>query len=249
MTALVQRITVIGVSLGFLLKSSAPGRPLINTTDTGVFNIVTNIDTQKCRPCGVTTYIIDQMHGCMRFPKGTGNPNNCQICPSILFLENPSVMKCLCVSVVVVVCLCCPNFLSLPCVITDCPDGIQFLCKVVGRLTGSVESGGNQWRISRYPSGYELNRDPSLSELDDRDNCTKGFYRLKPVNCQGHRDDLPVCYTCPKGENCPGGDIVETKGGYCRLETQSSGDYEYLESTVQKFIICSLVKEIFIKRL
>jgi hypothetical protein len=131
MAALVQRIAVIGVSLGaiqavgnlagegevwvqvagrFLLKSCTPGRQLINTTDTGVFNV----DTQKCRPCGVTTYIIDQMHGCMRCPKGTGNPRNCQICPSILFLENPAAMKCVCVSVVVVVCLCCPNFLSLP---------------------------------------------------------------------------------------------------------------------------------------
>jgi hypothetical protein len=105
-------------------------------------------------------------------------------------------------------------------------------------------------RIARCPTGYELNRDPSLPEVDDRGNCTKGFYRLKkPVNWQGRRDDLPVCYACPKGANCPGGDVVESKEGYWWLETQSSGDYEYLESPVQKFIICSLVKEIFIKRL
>ena len=122
MAALIQRIAVIGVSLGaiqavgnlaaegevwaqvagrYLLKSCAPGSQLINTTDTGVFNV----DAQKCRPCGVTTYIIDQMHGCMRCPKGAGNPSHCQLCPCILVLENPAAMKCVCASVSVDVCL------------------------------------------------------------------------------------------------------------------------------------------------
>jgi hypothetical protein len=98
MAALAQRIAAKGVSLGaiqplgnvaaegeawvqvagrYLLKSCAPGSQLINTTDTGVFNV----DAQKCRPCGVTTYIIDQMHRCMKCPKGAGNPSNCQLCP------------------------------------------------------------------------------------------------------------------------------------------------------------------------
>jgi hypothetical protein len=90
MAALVQRIAAIGVSLGaiqavgnlaaegevwvqdggrYLLKSCAPGSQLINTTDTkpGVLNV----DEQKCRPCGVTTYIIDQMHGCKKYIRPT----------------------------------------------------------------------------------------------------------------------------------------------------------------------------------
>jgi hypothetical protein len=104
MTAVVHRIAAIGVALGaiqavgnlaaegevwaqvagrYLLKSCAPGSQLINTTDTGVFNV----DAQKCRPCGVNTYIIDQIHGCMRCPKGAGNPSNCQLCPCILFFR------------------------------------------------------------------------------------------------------------------------------------------------------------------
>jgi hypothetical protein len=90
--ALVQRIAAVGVALGaiqsvgnlasegevwvqvadrYLLKSCAPGSQLINTDDTGVFDV----DEQKCRPCGATTYIIDQMHGCKKCPKGAGNPN------------------------------------------------------------------------------------------------------------------------------------------------------------------------------
>jgi hypothetical protein len=104
MAALVQRIRGIGVSLGaiqavgnlaaegevwvqvadrYLLKSCAPGSQLINTTDTqpGVLDV----DEQKCRACGVTTYIIDQMHGCKKCPKGAGNPSNCQLCPCICF--------------------------------------------------------------------------------------------------------------------------------------------------------------------
>jgi hypothetical protein len=102
MEALVQRITSIGVALGaiqaegnlaaegevwvqeagiYLLKSCAPGSQLINTTDTGRLNV----DEQKCRPCGVTTYIIDQMHGCKKCPKGAGNPSNSQLCPCIFF--------------------------------------------------------------------------------------------------------------------------------------------------------------------
>jgi hypothetical protein len=98
MAALVQRIAAIGVSLGaiqaagnlaaegevwvqdagrYLLKSCAPGSQLINTTDTGETQPTLDVDAQKCRPCGVTTYIIDQMHGCKKCPKGAGNPSNC----------------------------------------------------------------------------------------------------------------------------------------------------------------------------
>jgi hypothetical protein len=113
MAALVQRIATIGVSIGaiqpvgnlaaegevwvqvadrYLLKSCAPGSQLINTTDTqpGVLDV----DEQKCRPCGVTTYIIDQMHGCKKCPKGAGNSSNCQLCPCILFLKSRCKVMC-----------------------------------------------------------------------------------------------------------------------------------------------------------
>jgi hypothetical protein len=96
MAALAERIAALGVSLGaiqaagnlaaegevwvqdagrYLLKSCAPGSQLINTTDTGETQPTLDVDAQKCRPCGVTTYIIDQMHGCKKCPKGAGNPN------------------------------------------------------------------------------------------------------------------------------------------------------------------------------
>jgi hypothetical protein len=112
--ALVQRIAAIGVALDaiqdvgnlaaegevwvqdagrYLLKSCAPGSQLINTTDNGEFNV----DAQKCRPCGVTTYIIDQMHGCKKCPKGAGNPSNCQLCPCILFFGKIPVQENVCV--------------------------------------------------------------------------------------------------------------------------------------------------------
>jgi hypothetical protein len=106
MSELVQRIAATGVEVGaiqaagnlaaegevwvqdagiYLLKSCAPGSQLINTTDTGKLNV----DEQKCRPCGVTTYIIDQIHGCKKCPKGAGNPSNCQLCPCIFFWKIP----------------------------------------------------------------------------------------------------------------------------------------------------------------
>ncbi len=138
----------------------------------------------------------------------------------------------MCASVVVVECLCCPNFLSLPCVITDCPDGVHFRGKVAGSLWEAepAESGGKQWRIARCPPGYELHRDPSLPETDDCVKCSQGFYRLKPAFWQGPNVSLPTCYTCPKGSICPGGDIVKAQDGHWQLRTQSSGGYEYLDS-------------------
>ena len=67
----------------YLLRACPPGSQLINTTDDGKLDV----EAQRCRPCGVTTYIIDQIHGCMKCPKGAGNPSNLQLCPSILFLR------------------------------------------------------------------------------------------------------------------------------------------------------------------
>jgi hypothetical protein len=141
MAALVQRVAAIGVVLDaiqdignlaegevwvqdagrYLLKSCAPGSQLINTTDNGEFNV----DAQKCRPCGVTTYIIDQMHGCKKCPKGAGNPSNCQLCPCILFLENPAARECVCI------CRCgCVSLLSSFSIITLCYRRLPRWCQV-----------------------------------------------------------------------------------------------------------------------
>jgi hypothetical protein len=141
-------------------------------------------------------------------------------------------MKCVCASVVVVACLCCPNFLSLPFVITDCPDGVQFLGKVNGSMWEAepAGSGGKQWRIASCPPGYELHRDSSFPEMDDCVKCSKRFYRLKPAFWQGPNVSLPTCYACPKGAICPGGDIVKAQDGWWQLRTQLSGGYEYLDS-------------------
>jgi hypothetical protein len=113
MAALAERIAALGVSLGaiqavgipaaegevweevagtYTLRSCAPGSQLMNTTD-GKFDVA----AQKCKPCGVTTYIIDQLHECKKCPKGAGNPSVCQLFPSILFLENPAAMTCVCI--------------------------------------------------------------------------------------------------------------------------------------------------------
>jgi predicted Zn-ribbon and HTH transcriptional regulator len=104
MTALAERITALGVSLGaiqavgdlaaegevweevagtYILRSCPSGSQLINTTD----GVNLDVAAQKCKSCGVTTYIIDQLHECKKCPKGAGNPSVCQLFPSILFFR------------------------------------------------------------------------------------------------------------------------------------------------------------------
>jgi hypothetical protein len=129
--------------------------------------------------------------------------------------------------------LSCTNFLSLPCVIIDCPDGVKFLPKATGSMWEAVpaENGGKQWRLVLCPAGYELTREPSLPETDDCVQCPEGKYRLKPTRWhEGPNVSLASCYACPTGATCPGGDIVAAADGYWQLRTQSSGGYEYLES-------------------
>ena len=77
-----------------------------------------------------------------------------------------------------------------------------------------------------------MKRDQQYPELDDCAVCTSGFYRLTPVMWQGPDAALPPCLACPKGATCPGGNVVEAKEDFWRLQTEISRvedrDYEYL---------------------
>ena len=49
-----------------LLRSCPPGHQLINTTNDGALDV----DGQRCSKCQPNTYIVDQMHPCVKCPKG-----------------------------------------------------------------------------------------------------------------------------------------------------------------------------------
>jgi len=166
----------------FVLKQCPPGHQLVNSSSGGVFNPT----LQLCSACGPSTYIIDQLHPCVKCPQGAS-------CDGVRFESNA--------------------------------EGSEWEEELAS------DGSGLQKRILSCPAGFMMKREPLFPQQDDCVLCPEGTYRLTPVVWQDvNNGSLPDCHSCPTGAVCPGGNVVEAKANFWRLQTLVWGSYEYLDA-------------------
>ena len=85
--------------------------------------------------------------------------------------------------------------------------------------------GGLEKRLDLCPAGYSIMRLPpgNPPELDACEKCENGKYLLHKVKYQGDRGNASAvgyseCRKCPENADCPGGNVVEAKAGYWRMQ-------------------------------
>ena len=108
-----------------------------------------------------------------------------------------------------------------------CPDGAMFIPTPAGSqwTLETSTTGGLEKRLDLCPAGYSIMRLPpgNPPELDTCEKCENGKYLLHKVKYQGDRGNASAvgyseCRKCPENADCPGGNVVEAKSGYWRLQ-------------------------------
>jgi hypothetical protein len=108
-----------------------------------------------------------------------------------------------------------------------CPDGANFIPIPAGSewTLEMSTTGGLEKRLDLCPAGYSLMRLPQGNppELDTCEKCVNGKYLLHKVKYQRDRGNESAvgyseCRKCSEYANCPGGNVVEAKAGYWRMQ-------------------------------